>query len=447
MNSLLSLRSEELADRLKWLIHLRWTTIVFIIIAYLTATLVFDLIIEPIPLFIIIIVIAAYNALFYLYVKLKSDNIKEMAGDVAFIQSILDIAALALFIYFTGGLENPFIFYFIFHTIITSILLPKERGVIQAFLICILIGLIGLLEYKGLIAHHPIGGFITGGLYKNLTYVFVVYFTFASTILISTFITISISERLSRKELELKRVSRELEGANLKLIEKDRLKSEYVMMVAHDIKSPISSIVSMIDVVLEGFAGSMDDKIKDLLSRIRQKIVAVHNYVSDLLNISRIRSSKVLNLERLRIRGLIDEAMDFSSAKGEGKGIEVKIDCPDDIPLVTADREQIRYVFINLLENAFKYTAQGGRVWVKVKSADDGIEAEVGDTGIGIPQEDMPKIFTEFFRGGNVKDSTKGTGLGLALVKYIIERHNGKIWITSESGRGTVFRFTLPLRQ
>lgn len=447
MNKWKSIRHEELTERLSWLINLRWLTIVFIILAFFASTLLFNFEIETLPLFIIVIAITVYNALFHIYIKFKKPEFKNRAGDIAFIQAVLDIFALTAFIHWTSGIENPFIFYFIFHTIITSTLLPKNRGFAQAFLICFLIGLLALLEYIEVLPHHEIKGFLTAGFYKNPIYVIAVYFTFASTILISTFIAVSISEKLNKKETELKKVGKELEDANLKLLEKDRLKSEYVMMVAHDIKSPLSSVLSMIDAVIEGFAGEIEDKVMDMFIRIKHRVGNVHHYVADLLDLSRFRSSKELNLEGFKIRGVIDEALEFAMPKGEGKHIDLKIDAPDEIPLITADREQIRYVFINLLANALKYTPDGGRVKVIVRATPDTINVEVSDTGIGIPKDDIPKIFTEFFRAGNVRDTTKGTGLGLALVRHIIERHNGKIWVLSELGKGSTFKFVLPIRQ
>lgn len=445
MNKWESIRHEELLERLIWLINLRWLTIVFIIVAYLAANLAFNLEIETQPLLVIVIVIAAYNLIFHLYVKSNKAGIAAKAGAIAFVQAVLDIFALTAFIHFTSGIENPFIFYFIFHTIITSLLLPKNKSFAQAFLICVLIGLLALLEYIEVLPHHEIKGFLTAGFYKNPIYVVAIYFTFASTILIAAFIAVSISENLHKKEIELKKVGKELEEANLKLLEKDRLKSEYVMMVAHDIKSPLSSILSMADAALEGFAGEMDNMVKDMLVRIKQKAGNLHHYAMDLLDLSRFKSSQKLNLEDFKIRDVIDEALEFVMSKGEGKHIDLKIDAPDEIPMIAADREQIRYVFINLLANALKYTPDGGRVKVIVRATPDTINVEVSDTGIGIPKDDIPKIFTEFFRAGNVRDTTRGTGLGLALVRHIIERHNGKIWVLSELGKGSTFKFVLPI--
>ncbi|MBI5681973.1 MAG: HAMP domain-containing histidine kinase [Deltaproteobacteria bacterium] len=447
INTGISLRHEELLERLGWLINLRWLTIVFIILAYLTATTIFNLKIEIIPLSIIIASITVYNTAFYLYIRRERKRTLDMAGRIAFMQSILDIIFLTAFIHWTSGIENPFIFYFIFHTIITSALLPKRLGFIQAFIICILIAFLSVFEYLEIIPHHPINGFLTAGFYKNPIYVFAVYFTFASTILISTFITASISENLAKKEFELKKTLVDLEDANLKLLEKDKLKSEYVMMVAHDIKSPLSSILSMADACLEVFSDSMDKRIKDMLIRIRQKADNLHRYAADLLNLSRIKSSDRLNLEVFGIKDVINESLEFAVPISEGKELDIKIDIPDNMPLVTADKEQMRYVFINLLSNAFKYTPDGGRVLVKAESYNETMNIEVSDTGIGIPQDDIPKIFNEFFRAGNVEKITKGTGLGLALVKYIIERHNGKILVESKLGKGTRFKVVLPIKQ
>lgn len=427
-----NLPEEELLKRLEWSINIRWAFIVFIIIAALSAINIFKVAFSLLPIAILVLFIAIYNAVFKLYLRqIKSKS--EQAGNtrlLIIIQSMLDIISLIILVHFTGGSENPFVFYFIFHTILTSLLLSKEDSYIQAGIICILAVGLFTLEYAGILPHHSVKGFLSAELYKNSAYVAAISFVFISTIFISTFFSASVSERLKQ--------------ANLKLLEKDRLKDEYVKMVSHDLKSPLASIQSLLETMLGGFAGPIDEKIKEILQRVQKKIEFLHHYTKDLLDLSRIRAEKHLNIQKFPVKDVIDIAIEIAKPKKEEKDIQLNLEMPDNLQ-IEADKEQIAYVFLNLIANAFKYTLSGGNVRIKVSQDNGFFSAEIKDTGIGIPAEDMPRIFEEFFRASNVAKTTKGTGLGLSLVKYIIERHGGRISVESEQGKGTIFRFTIPI--
>lgn len=423
---------EELLQRLEWLIYIRWAAVVFIITAVLAAIHIFKVALLGLPIYLIALFIAIYNAGFKIYLNqiktknLLTDNIRRFA----ITQSMLDIISLTIIIHLTGGSENPFIFYFIFHTILTSMLLSKKESYLQSGIVCILAIWLFIFEYMGILPHHSIKGFLGTDLYKNVTYVAAISFVFTSTIFIATFFTVSVSEKLR--------------GAALKLLEKDRLKDEYVKMVSHDLKSPLASIQSLLEVILGGFAGPIDGKIKEILQRIQKKVEFLHHYTKDLLDLSRIRAEKNLNIKKFNIKEVIDTAAEIALPKMGEKEIQLNIDIPERFPDIEADKELLTYVFLNLIANAFKYTQSGGKVWVRLTQADNVLKIEVRDTGIGIPAEDIPHIFEEFFRANNVAKTTKGTGLGLSLVRHIIERHGGRIFVESELGKGTVFTFTLP---
>ena len=431
---------EEFLERLGWFIYIRWATVVFIIIVSLTAINLFKVILPTLPIFLTALFIAVYNAIFKLYLmQLRYESLSSASiRRLAITQSMLDILSLIVIIHFTGGAENPFIFYFIFHTILTGMLLSKKDSYIQAGIISILTVGLFVLEYMDILPHHTAKGFLGIDLYKNPVYVTTIAFAFTSTIFIAAFFTVSISERLRLKE-------RELKEANLKLLEKDRLKDEYVKMVSHDLKSPLASIQSLVEVLLGGFAGPVDEKVKEVLQRIGKKIEFLHHYTKDLLDLSRIRAEKNLNLKIFNIKEVIDTAAEIAMPKTEGKKIQLNVEIDKQLSDIEADKELITYVFLNLIANAFKYTLSGGKVLVKVSQKDSSITAEVKDTGIGIPAQDLPHIFEEFFRASNVAKTTKGTGLGLSLVKYIIEKHGGNILLESEVGKGSSFRFTIPI--
>jgi signal transduction histidine kinase len=443
---------EEFVERLEWFIAIRWISVVFIIITALAAANLFSVSLPILPIFLITLFIAIYNAGFKFYIqtvklRIRSADIRSSESGanllasirkLAIIQSMLDIISLTIVIHFTGGAENPFIFYFIFHTILTSILLSKKAAYIQAGIISILTVGLFTLEYLNAVPHHSINGFLGIDLYKNHIYTAAISFVFTSTIFIATFFTASLAERLKNRE-------KELEEAHLKLLEKDRLKDDYVKMVSHDLKSPLASIQSLLEVVIGGFAGTLDEKVREVLQRIQKKIEFLHHYAKDLLDLSRIRAEKNLNLKIFNVKEPIDLAVEIASPKMGEKDIQFSLEIDEQLPDIEADRELITYAFLNLIANAFKYTEPGGKVWIRVSRKTGYIIVEVKDTGIGIPSQDIPHIFEEFFRAGNVIKTTKGTGLGLALTKHIIERHGGNISIESELGKGTTFRFMLPI--
>lgn len=434
MEQKIDLTEDELLQRLDWFINIRWLFIVFIVTAVLTAINVFKLILPVVPIALITLFIAGYNAGFKVYLKSKIIRLKQTdnARRFAILQSMLDIISLTALIHFSGGAENPFIFYFIFHTILTGMLLSKRESYFQAGATCLIVVGLFVLEYLNIVPHYSVKEFLSVHLYKNSTYIFAVSFVFVSTIFIATFFTVSVSEKMKE--------------ANLKLLEKDRRKDEYVKMVSHDLKSPLASIQSLLDVIIGEFAGPVDEKIKEVLQRIRKKTEFLHHYTKDLLDLSRIRAEKNLNLQRFKIKEVIDAAAEIALPKMEEKDIRFNVEIDELLPDIEADKEMITYVFLNLLANAFKYTASGGKVWVKVSQENGSIVTEIRDTGIGIPRDDIPHIFEEFFRAANVANTTRGTGLGLALAKYIVERHGGKISLESEVGKGTSFQFTIPMQ-
>jgi len=433
----INLQEEDLLQRLEWFIYIRWATVVCIILLELTAVNLFKVTLPALPIFLLALFIAIYNAGFKLYLKHKTMpacNIRRFA----IIQSMLDIISLTILVHFTGGAENPFIFYFVFHTIFTSILLSKKESYIQAGIVCILVVGLFILEYLHAVPHYTVKRFLNIDIYKNPVYIASMSFVFSSTIFIATFFTSSVAEGLRLKKDELNE-------AAVKLLEKDRLKDEYVKIVSHDLKSPLASIQSLLEVILGGFVKADDAKTKEILQRVYKKTEFLHHYTKDLLDLSRIRAARNLNLQTLNIKNIIYTAAELVKPKMGEKEIEFKVAVAKDVSEIEADKELIIHVFANILANAFKYTSSGGNVMVNVSQRDDFVNVEIKDSGVGIPAEDMPHIFEEFFRACNVAKTTQGTGLGLSLAKYIIERHGGTISIESELGKGATFRFTLPI--
>ncbi len=456
----------ELLARLTWFTKLRWAAAAGAFIVVWAAREFLGAISSPVPLYLICGAIAFYNALFTLYARtirrLPQDAHTQARVNVfGNVQVSLDLIALASLIYFSGGLENPFFPYFIFHMIVASILLSVRATYLQATLATVLFWSIGLLEYTGILPHVPLLNFGTDDLHAHGRYVGGVLFVFTSTLYFSVFVATSITRRLRREERELVRVKRSLKEANTSLQELDGLKSEYVLRVAHELKSPLATIASCLKVMSQGYVAGIGEKQRDMVARAERRTEGLIALVKDMLELSRIRTAGLIRPKELtNLCPVIRGSCDFLRGTAEEKGIVLRErfpcgspeevercgrePCPD--AAVRADRDSIEQLLGNLLTNAIKYTAPGGAVDINVRRKGETICVQVSDTGIGIPAADLTRIFEEFYRSENaLAYDAQGTGMGLAIAKRVAQNHDGAIWADSRPGKGTTFNVILPL--
>ena len=230
-----------------------------------------------------------------------------------------------------------------------------------------------------------------------------------------------------------------------KMVEK--MKTEFVSIAAHQLRTPISAIKWTLRMILDGDLGPINDEQREFLDKTYKSNERMINLINDLLNVTRIEEGRqvynpvVADIEEV-IRGLIANYEDMARQKNLNLSFE-KI--APVVPTVKIDLEKIKLVASNLIENSLKYTPAGGKISVTLGEEDGNAMVEVIDTGIGIPAEQQDRIFTKYFRSANaIKAETEGTGLGLFIAKNIVEAHGGKIRFVSEPGRATKFSFVLP---
>jgi len=226
-------------------------------------------------------------------------------------------------------------------------------------------------------------------------------------------------------------------------------KTDFVSSVSHELRTPLTSIKGYASILLTGKLGEPSPEIKDRLDKINRHSDELVHLVNGLLDIARIESGKVvMKREPLDLKSVIEKVSDLLSMQLKEKQIELSVGVPEDANTISADRNQIERVFINLIGNAIKFTPQKGKITINARKAQNMVQVDIADTGCGIPEEAQEKIFEEFYRVDNpINQETKGTGLGLTLVKNIVEAHNGKIWVKSKLGAGSTFSFTLPPHQ
>lgn len=247
-------------------------------------------------------------------------------------------------------------------------------------------------------------------------------------------------ERL-QKEIAAKKS--ELEAANRKLQQLDKIKSDFVSNVAHEFRTPLTIIKGNVDLVNKGGLGSVAPAQKEMLDSAINIVNRLSRLVNDLLDISKIESGKMeLKKEPLDINAIIEENLVTFDKVIKDKKQRLQKDLAKDIPRINADKDKVTQVFVNLLSNAMKYTPESGQISIKTVSLEKEIMVEISDTGEGVAPDNLDKIFDKFTRV--TAEKKEGTGLGLPIAKDIISLHKGRIWVKSEFGKGSQFYFTLP---
>jgi len=244
-----------------------------------------------------------------------------------------------------------------------------------------------------------------------------------------------------QKEIAAKKI--ELEAANKKLQELDRIKSDFVANVAHEFRTPLTIIKGNVDLVNKGGLGSISSSQKEMLDSAINIVNRLSRLVNDLLDISKIESGKMeLKKTQVDINKIIEENLAIFDKVIKDKKQRVEKNIAKDVPKINADLDKVTQVFVNLLSNAIKYTPESGAISVKSVNLDKEIMVEVTDTGEGVAPENLDKIFDKFTRV--TAEKKEGTGLGLPIAKDIVTLHNGRMWVKSELGKGSQFYFTLP---
>ncbi len=433
---------ESFVERVYWLIKLRWVAVISIIFAVSFAGGILKIPLVLFPLYAIAVIIALYNLAFLIFLTAsknkESRNWFLFVNKVTNLQITLDLFCLAILIHYSGGIENPFIFYFVFHMIIASTLLSRRASFLQASFAVGLFFSIVILEYYGILPHYCLIGFISQDQHKNFIYILGVYFVFVSALYIAVYMATSITKRLRGHEKDLRM-------ANELLNEKDRIKSEYVLRVSHDIKEHLAAIQGCIEPVYSGITGALNKKQEDLLLRAGQRTEKLIFFVKALLEITRIKLSKHIEMDYFSLPKTVASAISFVEAKAKDKGIIVDCQIAPAIDKIKGAQIYIEETISNILINSLKYSRENGRVEIILKDQGNTVLIQVTDNGIGIPKEEIPKICQEFYRASNAKAIEKtGTGLGLSIAKQVVERHNGRIWIESDIGKGCTVSIELP---
>jgi len=453
---------EEAAFRM-WLrvfVTVRWITILGILVATLIASKILNIGFPTLAPYGICVFVALCNlALLY-----QARRLRKMPTSQAIRQAriwgtvhlLLDLLAFIVLLHFTGGIENPFVFYFVLHIIGASILLHYRAVYMLAMAKIVAVMLLVGLEYAGLIPHVNLVGFASPTLYQQGSYILVVLIVLGSALFAATYMATSVAGELRKSQRAvvslsqrlLKKRTGELEQASVEIAKLEEEKNRFLRFLgiaAHDLKAPLTAIQGFLWIMLGGYSGDITDKQRNMLERSTFRIKELLNLISDLLDIPRIETGQIVEEMKLVSLGKVirDSIRDMRELAKQRK-LKLEVELPTALPKIYGSAPRLQQVITNLVSNAINYTPEGS-VTIRVSEGDKEIQVEVMDTGIGVPAEDLPRLFEDFFRASNVE--TKGTGLGLSITRRIVEAHGGRIWVDSpcpETGKGSRFTFILP---
>ncbi|MBF0388211.1 MAG: GAF domain-containing sensor histidine kinase [Candidatus Omnitrophica bacterium] len=227
-------------------------------------------------------------------------------------------------------------------------------------------------------------------------------------------------------------------------------KTEFISAVSHELRTPLTSIKGYASLLITGKIGEIPEAVKERLIKINTHSDNLVKLINDLLDIARIESGRVeMKTLAQPIKPMLNNIADLLAPQLSSKSLNLRVQIQADAPEIEFDASQVERVFINLISNAIKFTPPQGTISINAipQWSQKALLCEVADTGIGIKKDDVARVFDEFYRVDNeINMNVKGTGLGLALAKNIVEAHGGKIWVTSDLGVGTTFHFTLPFK-
>ena len=226
------------------------------------------------------------------------------------------------------------------------------------------------------------------------------------------------------------------------LKELSRIKSELLTMASHDLRSPLTAILTYIELISR--VGELNERQAQFARQVKQSVQSITELIDDLLRLNQIEAGLGHRQERVSLPQIARHAIEAFQGQAEVKGIRLRLEAEGEVPPVFGDPVRLRHMYANLVENAIKYTPQGGEVRVAVTEEGGEVISCVSDTGIGISPEDQPHIFNQFYRASGVTGKYRGIGLGLSIVKSIVDRHGGRIWVESQPGQGTTFTIVLP---
>jgi signal transduction histidine kinase len=421
----------ELLRRLRQFIALRWVAVVGVLVSIAAAQVIFAIHVALAPVLATSAGVAACNIAFWVWAR-SDDRLARTGRTLAHAQIATDLLGLTVLLHLTGGIENPFFLFYFLHVGLGIILL-ESRDVywVTALAIGLFVLLVGT-EYTGWLPHWHLAGFLPGELYRQPAYVIAVLVAFATTLsLVSLVATRMMMELRRRREEQAQVQTLELEQVRQQLDELDRMRTFFLALASHDLKTPLAVAINYVQTVLDGFVGEVEPKQRRWMERSVVRLQELLQLIDDFLDASQLDEARIAQeLEPTCLETVVQQAIAEISPRARERQVTIQTDIPPDLSWVLGSPKRLHRLLINLLDNGCKFTPKGGQVTLTLAEDADCVRVDVTDTGAGIPASYLSHVFEDYFRVRR-QEFIPGAGLGLSTARRIVEAHGGKIWAES----------------
>ncbi len=436
----IGLRSRELVDRSKWFINMRWVAVVLCVSGAALAT------IEAVPALLnpyyfgsVAAFLAVMNTVYFVMARAlqKREHAHRRARQLLLIQMLADFAALGVLTYACGSIETPIVALFLAHIILATLFFSPRISRSITAIAWLMASLPLILEWAGVlpvmsIIDSDFKEVVTGSGVLNGTMVVVI----GGVFFVCWYLVQVITKSLKIRE-------KQLEKAHQMLLTLDREKTQTTVRATHELKAPFAAIKSYVYTLRDGYCGELPERAEKVVGRIGERCDQLTEKITDIIYLSNVKSLVVTetNLHPVDIGELLQGECKEGDLLGEPRSISVKCEIPPGSALpVNGSRPHLKTLFSNLIRNAVQYSLDGGEVSVRTEAVGGRVTVYVRDSGIGIVEENLEKIFNEHFRSNAaVKHHAAGTGLGLTIVKEVAKLHGATVEVTSEANKWTEF--------
>ncbi len=361
-----------------------------------------------------------------------------LALEISGVNVAADVVVMTGAIYLTGGVLSPLLAIYVIEISVIALLSNLGTTLAVASSAVLLYAVMAILIHAGVLPAWPPPVVWSRGVTSGYVVTALVY---AAVVLgVPTFYTAAILRQLKDRE-------RALEHRTEQLIEAGRQKSQFMANVTHELRTPIHGILGLVGLVEEGIYGSTTDKQLEAMRDVRQSAKSLLRLIDDLLELSSADAGKLeLEPSEVDLAEVLESVVSSIRWMQGTKPIDLGFELSPDLPSITTDRKKLVQVVLNILANAVKFTPEGGSIRLSARPDGDHVILAVRDTGVGIPPDELPHIFDEFRQvDGSASREYGGVGLGLALVRRLIDVLGGDVHVESEPGVGSTFTVTLPL--
>lgn len=427
---------ESMRVRIDWFINLRWLAVIGVLIAVPIGEEMLSFNLPYGNIILLAALLMVLNIIYFFFIRYLP--FEREFDELVFveIQIILDLIIISFLIHYSGGLTNPFFILYLVHVILSGSLFPGWKlPIINAALAALLFTVWTILEYNEVVQHYQltVEPFTLSTLITALVAFYII--NFAGLYIIKNFLIAfrSMKSVIDEKNIQLENAMKE--------------RSRVFRYAAHELKSPLAAIQSSISSVKSVFGNNGNEEAIQQIDRAEKRVDQVLNMVKELITISQYNLEfEKLKMEPVNFSEWLQTQVEQQIPLADKKNINIKFIPLDEELRLEIDKNGMEKVVLNLISNALRYTPNEGSITVRAFKSSAHYGFTVKDTGIGIPEDEQEKIFHEFYRSKEAKQMEKiGTGMGLSMVKEIVEKNGGEIFLESEVGKGSTFIVKFPL--